>query len=368
MLTFTVIFSYFTNFTIVTIIVKSLVHLKLTLAILEMSKKGCLIAAVVAAILIIIILMCAGFCALLSASTSQMDLSSSEEMFQTETLRKGGEDKIVVIPVEGIIMEVEESSSLFGTAYASSIQINQYLDAAMGDSNVKAVILVIDSPGGDVYASDQIYNKILEVQDSGIKVVTLMKGVAASGGYYIAAPSDQIVASPITITGSIGAYMQFQSLEGLYEKIGVENRIITNSEGEYKTGEGLFDDDPEGEEDRLYQEMVDEMFDKFIGIVADGRNLTITEIRKFADGRVFTGTKALEYDLVDTLGDFDVAISVAETEAGVSDATIIEYSQYDFWSLLAGYMTNVTNPMAVLESSINLRPGPRLMMLYVEEE
>jgi protease-4 len=211
-----------------------------------------------------------------------------------------------------------------------------------------------------------IYQKVKEAQENGIKVVVLMRGVAASGGYYIAAPADYIVANQLTITGSIGVVWQFQSLDGLYDKLGIEMRTITNSEGDYKTGEGLFDEDPVGEEDQIIQEIVDETFNQFIEIIVEGRGLDRNKVLEIADGRILTGQQALDKALVDELGDFTVAKERAEELSGITDATVIEYIEYDFWSMFASYFTSVVNPTASVANTLDIKPGPRLMYLYQE--
>ena len=331
-----------------------------------MSKKGCLITIVVIIIIFILLAACAAICWLIGSALSDYDLSSSSEA-QSVIERSGGDDKIAVIPVEGVIMDAEVSSSILGSTIASSQLINKYLDYAIDDKDVKAVILVINSPGGDVYASDEIYKKIVEVKQSGIKVITLMKGTAASGGYYIAAPSDKIVASPLTITGSIGVLVQVQSLDGLYEKLGIDVRTITNSEGDYKTGEGLFDDDPDGVEDKIMEKIVDEAFDRFVSIVSEGRDIEKKELMKVADGRIFTGKQAVKYDLVDVLGGFEEALQLANEEAGISNPTIIKYKELGFLDLLMGYAANIVNPSARVLEAIDIAPGVRLQYLYVEK-
>lgn len=331
-----------------------------------MSKKNCLVISVIVVILLILVFACCGISVLFINAFSDYDWSSLESTSQSETVLEGGDDKVVVIKVEGMIMDVESSTDFWGTSYASSSKITKYLDNAMDDSDVKAIILSMDTPGGDVYASDLIYEKVKEVQASGITVVTLMKNTAASGGYYIAAPSDKIIAHDLTITGSVGVLAQFQSLEGLYGKLGIETRTITNSGADYKTGTGLFDDDPNGEEDKIYQRIVDEAFDRFVTIVAEGRDMKKEEVLKIADGRVFTGKQALGAGLVDELGTFEEALASAEELAGISDATVIEYKEQDFWSMLAGYVGNIVNPTAKVVEAIDTQPGLRLKYLYVE--
>jgi protease-4 len=225
----------------------------------------------------------------------------------------------------------------------------------------------MDTPGGDVYASVIIYEKIKEVQQKGIPVVTLMRGTAASGGYYIAAPSNKIIAHQETITGSIGVRLDVQSVEGLYEKLGFETRTMTNSGGSYKTGEGLFDDDPNGEEDKIYQKIIDETFDRFVMVVAEGRGMEKNEVLKFADGRVFTGLQAKEVGLVDEIGGFDKAMSVAAELAGVDDPTVIRYTQKDFWSSLMGYVSVLINPTAQIAKYVDATPGVRLRYMSTPE-
>ncbi len=330
-----------------------------------MSKKGCLIISVVLIIIFIILITCGALCILTSEVFSNYDLSTVSSS-SYDTLSEGGDEKIAVIKVEGLIMDVDTEASLLGSSYASSQLITRDIDSAVADENVKAIILSIDSPGGDVYATDMIYNKILEAKSSGVKVIALFRNTAASGGYYIAAPADQIVSSPLSLTGSIGVRLDVQSLSGLYEKLGIETRTITNKEGDYKTGDGLFDDDPNGEEDEIYKELVNEYFDKFLTVVAEGRSIEENELLQYADGRIFSGQQAYEIGLVDTLGDMDDAIAVAEVLAGIEDATIIEYREYDFWSMFAGYAASILGPSVDLTNLVDPTPGVKLRYLYIE--
>ena len=333
-----------------------------------MSRKGCVVVSVIVVVIVLILLGCCLLCSLSSASFSDYDFESlSDSNYNYNELVSGGEDKIAVIDVEGVIMDVNESSDFWGSSYASSNQMINYLEEARKDTNVKAIILRMNTPGGDVYASDEVYKKIKEVQAQGKVVITQMKGLAASGGYYLAAPSDKIVASPITLTGSIGVRMDFQSLNGLYEKLGIDTRTITNSGADYKTGEGLFDDNPNGEEDKIYQSIVDEAYDRFVSIVVEGRKMKKSEVLEIADGRIFTGKQALDQGLVDKLGGFDEAVSTAEEEAGITNATVILYEEYDFWSMLAGYSSNFLNPSAQIAKLIDPTPGAKLRYLYVGE-
>jgi len=330
-----------------------------------MSRKGCIVVSILVLVVFLILCGCVFVCVWFSSAFSSLDTQAAGTV-QSEILIDGGEDKIVVIDIEGMILDVESGGGLFTTSVASSQKITRYIDVAISDSKVKAIILNMDTPGGEVYASDAIYNKVLEAKQNGIKVITLMRSTAASGGYYIAAPSDKIVASKHTITGSIGVRADFQSLEGLYEKLGIETRTITNSEGDFKTGQGLFDDDMHGEEDQIYQEIVDEEFDRFVTIVSEGRGIEKEEVLKFADGRVFLGSEAKEVGLVDQLGDFDTALEVASSEAGITNPTVIGYSEYDLWSTLFGYVGMLARPEAKVVEALDVQPGIRLFYLYSE--
>lgn len=331
-----------------------------------MSKKSCLIIIVISLILLIILFACGAICYLLSESLSNYDVESLNTN-EVNTLTEGGQDKIAVINVEGIIMDTDTSSDIWGSTYASSRKIIEDLDKALSDDEVKAVIININSPGGDVYASDIIYNKIQEVQEQGLIVIALMRNTAASGGYYIVASADRIVASPLTLTGSIGVRMDVQSLAGLYEKLGIETRTITNSNGEFKTGEGLFDDDPNGEEDKIYQRLIDEYFDRFVSIVAEGRKKEKDEVLEIADGRVFSGKQAYEVGLIDVLGGYDEAVEEAEKLTNIENATIIEYKEYSFWNMFAGYVSNLVNPTAQVTKLVDPTPGVKFKYLYMEE-
>lgn len=332
-----------------------------------MSKKGCILISIIILILLILICACCAGAVVLTSSTST-NLSSEINKLNTKTLTEGGDDKILVIPINGTIMDVETQSDLWGSNLAGSRTIIDELNEASADSSVKAVVLDINSPGGDVYASDEIYKKILETKDAGKKIITVMRGTAASGGYYVAAASDKIVASELTVTGSIGVYLQVQSMEGLYEKLGIKTRTITNSNGTYKTGSGLFDSDPNGEEDQIYQKLVDEAYDRFVTVVSEGRNMSKEEVKKLADGRIYTGKQAFDLKLIDQIGNYEDAIALAQEEAGISDPTIIQYEKNSFWSILYGAVSNFGNPIAQFAKYYDLTSTVKVQYLLTADE
>lgn len=323
-----------------------------------MSKKAIIIITVIVLILLGIGCFCFGIFYLISQSSS--DLQSQNSNMVESVLISGGEEKIAVIDVKGVILDTDQSSNFLGESYAPASLIVEQLENARTDDNVKGIILNIDSPGGGVYPSELIYQKIVEVQNEGKPVVALMRSLAASGGYYVAAPADKIIASELTITGSIGVVIQAQNLEGLYEKLGIETVTITNTGGEFKTDEGLYDGDPDGELEQIYQTLVDESYDHFIEIIVEGRGMSTEEVKILADGRIYTGRQAMEQGLVDELGEFEEALATAKDLTGVSNPTVIQYEQLDFFSLFSGVLGNFVDPASQLAKQLDVKPGLQL--------
>jgi protease-4 len=218
----------------------------------------------------------------------------------SKTLQVVGGDKIALVKLEGLLVTSEPVVE----------ELNDYAD----DSSVKAIVLRIDSPGGGVVVSQEIYNAVKNARKEGKKVVASLGTVAASGGYYVAAAADRIVANPGTLTGSIGVKMEFANIEKLLEKIGVKGVVV--KAGEYKDVGSPFRDMSEPEK-KLLQDVIDDVHSQFITAVAEGRNMQETEVRAIADGRIFTGRQALDLKLVDQLGDLADSIKVAGKLVGI---------------------------------------------------
>lgn len=216
-----------------------------------------------------------------------------------------------VVNVEGVILGGQ--GGLFGGG-ASAGDIMRQLRGAREDTAVKAVVLRVNSPGGSAAASQEIADEIKKVREAGKPVVTSMGDTAASGGYWIAAATDRIVANPATLTGSIGVIMELQNLQGLYDKLGIDFNVIKS--GPHKDM-GSTSRDLTREERDILQGMVDDIYQQFVAIVADGRNLPVDQVKKLADGRVFTGRQAKELGLVDSLGNYYEAVRVAADLAGI---------------------------------------------------
>lgn len=211
------------------------------------------------------------------------------------------EDRIALIRVEGVILD---SQTTVG-------ELKRFSE----NPSVKAIVLRIDSPGGGVVPSQEIHDAIKRVRSKSNKtVIASMGSVAASGGYYIAAATDRIVANPGTLTGSIGVIMETANVEGLLQKIGVEGIVIKS--GKYKdVGSPLR---KMSEEERgLLQTVMDDVHKQFIEAVAEGRAIELAAAQALADGRIFTGRQAKEAKLVDELGDLEDAIQLAADVVGI---------------------------------------------------
>ncbi len=181
------------------------------------------------------------------------------------------------------------------------------------DRSIRAIILRVDSPGGAVAPSQEIYEEIKKTVKEK-PVVVSMGTIAASGGYYISAPASKIVANPGTLTGSIGVIMEIPNIKGLMDKIGIKREVIKS--GRYKDIASVFKD-MEPEQRKILQSVLDEVHEQFIKAVAEGRGLSIDRVRQLADGRIFTGSQAFEIRLIDKLGNIEDAIDVARELADI---------------------------------------------------
>jgi len=226
--------------------------------------------------------------------------------------------KIAVIPLSGTI--TIENSSLFPGSAITPELVRDYLAKAEQDKSVKAIVFRIESPGGEIAPCQEILWEIERVGEAKTVVVS-MGGTAASGGYYISTKADKIVALPTTMTGSIGVISQIMNIEGLLEKLGIE--IETFKGGQYKDMYRGFREMTR-EEEEIMQGMIDEYYELFIEVVAEGRGLNKEEVRNLATGQIYSGTEAKELGLIDELGDLDTAINLTAEIAGIEDP-IVEY-------------------------------------------
>jgi protease-4 len=212
-----------------------------------------------------------------------------------------GLDRVALVRVNGIIDD--------------STELVEELDDYRESGAVRAVVIRVDSPGGGVGASRDLYEAVLRVRDEGKPVVVSMGALAASGGYYLACGADSIFAGPSTVTGSIGVIATFGSFQRAAEKLGVDFNIITT--GRLKASGSEFKEMTE--EERAYlQALLDDLHEQFVEAIAEGRGLETEQVRALADGRAFTGREALRLGLIDRLGTLDEALDAAARLAGLS--------------------------------------------------
>jgi protease-4 len=242
------------------------------------------------------------------------------------SLREGSASELAIVHIDGIITEYDQRDVLLGYVENPVNGVMNRLEAVRSDSAVQGVLLVIDSPGGGVTASDVLFNHIMRFRDeTGIPIVTLMGQVAASGAYYVAAASDEIVAYPTTITGSIGVILYGFNVSGLMEKYGVEYVAVKSSAHKDSLSPFKPVDNTEVE---WMQGVVDRMLERFIDAIDYGReNLSRDEIERLADGRIYLAPDALELGLIDGVGYFDDAVDVLAEVAGVSEPVLVEYER-----------------------------------------
>lgn len=255
-------------------------------------------------------------------------------------------EKVGVVLVEGVIMDSRE--------------IVQQLGDFAKDDGIRAVVVRIDSPGGGVAPSEEIYGAVLEVKKKK-QVVASMGSIAASGGYLIACGANRIVANPGSLTGSISAIMHFANLEDLLKKIGVRSSVIKS--GKFKdTGSPTRGMTPE--EKSLLQSLVDDIYDHLLDVIARDRKIKKEDLRKIADGRIFTGRQAQKLNLVDELGDMEYALNLAGKMAGIQgkpEAVYPAKKKSMFWELI------LQNAVSSVISELRGRESKQMGLFYLYE-
>ena len=247
-------------------------------------------------------------------------------------------NKIAIVEVNGIISGGMIDQSGFNLVDIIKAQLHR----AEEDDRVKAVLLKVDSPGGEVLASDDIYHAIKDFQERAHKpVVASMGSLAASGGYYVSSPCRWIVANELTITGSIGVIMSSWNYRGLMDKVGVLPQVFKSGKYKDMLSGSREPDSITPEERAMLQSLIDETFAKFKGVVQEGRGQAYDKNKSnkdkghalsddwqdYADGRILSGSDALKLGFVDQLGGFDDAIERTKSLVGISQANLIQYQQ-----------------------------------------
>ncbi|WP_447972400.1 signal peptide peptidase SppA [Nitrospira sp. Kam-Ns4a] len=284
-----------------------------------------------------------------------------------EVLSGSGSAKVLLLDVDGLI-SAQDGDGLFNRPNLVA-QVKEALSRAAEDQHVKALVLRINSPGGTVTASDVLHHEVKQFKEKRkIPVIASIMDVGASGGYYVAVAADKIVAHPSSVTGSIGVIMLTINARGLLEKIGMEATAVTS--GPKKDMGSPFR--PMTEEERqIFQSVIDHFYQRFLTVVREGRrNLTADEVRRLADGRIYSGEQAKALGLVDSVGYLDEAIETAKRQAGLTEARVVtyyrpgEYRQNIYSRLMGGggglAALAALDPMAMLRGRT-----PQFMYLWM---
>jgi protease IV len=274
-----------------------------------------------------------------SGTSSQATLPAAT--WQEQIVEGRGADRVAIIEVSGTIGAA--AGGVFGDGSLSQAQLLSQIRQATEDSAIKAVVLRVDSPGGGVVASSELYTALRKLRESGKTLVVSMGSTAASGGYYISMASQKIYAHPDTLTGSLGVIFSLTNLEGTYEKIGL--RPVVYKSGEFKDiGSASRPSTPA--EDAILQSIVLDAYEGFVQVIMNGRQMSREQVLQIADGRVYTGKQAQALKLVDELGNLDDAIAGAKTLAGLENATIIRFtSRNSLRSLLEARLSEPQQPI-----------------------
>ncbi|MEY8377396.1 signal peptide peptidase SppA [Lachnospiraceae bacterium 56-18] len=314
---------------------------------------------IIAAVLFIAV----GVSSVLTNTFSERMLADSMEQILTDSVGfdPPSDDYIAVVRVEGTIQE-QTAAGMFDVPVGyQHITTLDYIDNLMGDGNNRGILLYVDSPGGTVYESEELYLKLKEYKEqTGRPVWDYMAHYAASGGYLISMAADKIYANPNTTTGSIGVIMSGFDMTGLYEKLGI--RYVSITSGDFKDSSKMTD-----EQIAVYQEQVDEYYNKFVGIVAEGRGMAEEDVKTLADGRVYTANQALENGLVDEISLYEDMTAAMSSEFGAYEFYEPE-SEISFFSSLFAKVESVipkSEAQILTETAADMESG--VPMYYAEQ-
>ena len=232
------------------------------------------------------------------------------------------ENSIAIVNIDGVIVE--------------SDKIVKALDAFNKDVNIKAIILRINSPGGSVAPSQEIYEKVYQLKrDKKKPIVTSVSNIAASGGYYIAIGSDIIVTNPGSIVGSIGVIMSYPIAKNLLNNLGID--FNTYKSGEYKDSGSPYRYNTEND-DKYFNEVIDDLHSQFMLEVSRQRNISLGQLKEYAQGQIFTGNQAMKIGLVDRIGSFEDALNISKNLANISGDIDLVYPEYEKYSFLNNFI------------------------------
>ena len=261
---------------------------------------------------------------MLSGCTFNFPLFPGPGPLQEMQVDGAGKAKVLLVEISGMISSQEKEG--FRPTSSMLASVKEQLTRAAKDEQIKAIVLRINTPGGTVTASDIIYHELKTFKaNRKIPIIASIMDLGTSGGYYIAAAADRVLAHPSSVTGSIGVIMLTVNAKGLLEKIGVEASAVTS--GPRKDMGSPFRT-MTVEERAIFQGLIDSFYQRFLTIVQEGRtNLQMEQIKRLADGRIYTGEQAKEAGLVDEIGYLEDAVEVAKKQAGLTEARVVTYQR-----------------------------------------
>lgn len=292
-----------------------------------------------------------------------------EEPFTEEVIEEGDAFKqIAVLDVNGVIQDTGDVTSFFESPTYNHRLFLKKLDYAAESEAIKGIIIRVNSPGGGVMESAEIHDKLVEIKKETKKPIYISMGsVAASGGYYISTPADKIYATKETMTGSLGVIMQNINYSGLAEKYGVD--FVTIKSGPYKDIMSPSRDMTEDER-KILQGMIDNSYEGFVKVIADGRKMSTAEVKQIADGRIYDGIQAKELKLIDDFGYFEDVIDAMKADKKLKGAQVVQLTDYfgfeSFLNMEANKLIGKDLEMAGLMKLLSQPNSPRLMYLYAE--
>ncbi|WP_077319283.1 signal peptide peptidase SppA [Virgibacillus proomii] len=288
-----------------------------------------------------------------------------DQKYEEEIIQEGMGDKIAVLYLDGVIQDTAPSTLVNTTSYNHK-QFLEMLNEAGEDESVDGIILRINTPGGGVVESDEIHDKIEEIQKEKEKPIYVSMGnTAASGGYYISAPADKVIAHPATLTGSIGVIMEGYDLSELTDKWGIDFNTIKS--GKHKDIMS-FSRKMTNEEREILQTMVNDMYNDFVKVIVDGRGMSESKVKELGDGRVYTGSQAKKNGLVDELGSLDDTIAYMTKDYQLDDVQVVKYNEpmgfREYLGISLGSLFTKEKELFNVMDVIRESNAPRAMYLY----
>ncbi|NLM22246.1 MAG: signal peptide peptidase SppA [Peptococcaceae bacterium] len=286
---------------------------------------------------------------------------TSQPAYTTQTYRAGSGQTIAILKVNGTILDIGDTLAYGTNSYNHRIFLKQVEDAFQ-NPEVKAIILEVNSPGGGVYESEEIYQKIKSLKANYPKPLVVSMGkMAASGGYYISMPADKIIANRYTMTGSIGVILATYNFSELAGKLGIEEVVFKSGKNKDILNP-MRDITPE--EKQIMQSIIDEYYGYFVDIVAEGRKLDRPTVIEIADGRIYTATQAKELKLIDDIGDLNSAINAAAEIIKETNPNVIEYKYQNPFNIRRLFSLISPLDLAQVKEELQNSAVPTAMYLY----